>query len=364
MKAIFSLFLLFIPANILSNVREQPTLKMAAEIVLELDRLAPPLPTLGGRINYFDRDESDRLYFCDMKNHRIVVYTADGKYISQIGSVGQGDGDLFYPCGIAIQADRLYVLDQGGKKIKIFSLDGTHRKTVLIKDVYSSDSLGIIENGLIAAGSKYLGQTRFKNHPLITIFNPEGIRERSFGDIYRCENYQGYIVFNLVMIGSYGETIVAAHTNAPRMSSYDLKGKKIFDIDLSKMKIPEVLKLKNDEARMGMDTPDDIKSKDGSITSTIYCSGLSVDPNTGTIFYTIKTPNSANQNMMDSAVLMFNPSGKWLGRLHVYIDDCRILVERTLCRNGYFYGVGRKSMENILFRIPCSNIGNNIQERR
>ena len=58
-------------------------------------------------------DSRDRLYITDEYNHRVVVYDADGEFISQWGERGSDPGQMDGPAGIGIDGDdNLYVADQ------------------------------------------------------------------------------------------------------------------------------------------------------------------------------------------------------------------------------------------------------------
>ncbi len=58
-------------------------------------------------------------------NSRIMVFTADGKFIKTFGTRGSGDGQLFSPHAIAFDSkDRLYVADRGNSRVVVFDKDG------------------------------------------------------------------------------------------------------------------------------------------------------------------------------------------------------------------------------------------------
>lgn len=71
-----------------------------------------------------------RLYIADACNHRIAVYSLEGKdpgdkLIGYIGSVGRGAGQLRYPYGLALLNDgTLAVCEFGNNRIQLFSPDG------------------------------------------------------------------------------------------------------------------------------------------------------------------------------------------------------------------------------------------------
>ena len=66
-------------------------------------------------------DGQDRLYVADSCNHRIQIFSADGKFIRQYGRAGSGLGELSYPYDIAVDADgNQYVCEFGNSRIQVF----------------------------------------------------------------------------------------------------------------------------------------------------------------------------------------------------------------------------------------------------
>jgi sugar lactone lactonase YvrE len=61
-----------------------------------------------------------------VNNSRIMVFTADGKFIKTFGTRGTGDGQLFSPHALAFDSkDHLYVADRGNSRVVVFDKDGT-----------------------------------------------------------------------------------------------------------------------------------------------------------------------------------------------------------------------------------------------
>jgi DNA-binding beta-propeller fold protein YncE len=75
-------------------------------------------------------DSTGKVYVTDMCNHRIPVFTAEGKYLRQFGRKGRGRGELDYPTGICIdKEDVVYVTEEGNHRVSLFKSDGTHIKS-------------------------------------------------------------------------------------------------------------------------------------------------------------------------------------------------------------------------------------------
>ena len=61
----------------------------------------------------------------DTDNHRIQVFTADGKFLKMFGRCGQGKGELYTPMRIAIDTSGLvYVSERGNNRVSVFTLEG------------------------------------------------------------------------------------------------------------------------------------------------------------------------------------------------------------------------------------------------
>lgn len=66
-------------------------------------------------------DAQDRLYVADSCNHRIQIFSPDGKFLRAYGKPGQGLGDLSYPYDIRVDAEgRQYVCEFGNSRIQVF----------------------------------------------------------------------------------------------------------------------------------------------------------------------------------------------------------------------------------------------------
>jgi ABC-type Fe3+ transport system permease subunit/DNA-binding beta-propeller fold protein YncE len=66
-------------------------------------------------------DAEDRLYVADSCNHRIQVFSRDGKFLRAYGKPGKGIGELSYPYDICVDAaGRQYVCEFGNSRIQVF----------------------------------------------------------------------------------------------------------------------------------------------------------------------------------------------------------------------------------------------------
>jgi DNA-binding beta-propeller fold protein YncE len=71
-------------------------------------------------------DDNGNVYVSDEWLNRISIFDKDGKYLSQWGKAGSGDGELNKPAGLDIHNGVMFVTDSGNHRIQKFSLDGKY----------------------------------------------------------------------------------------------------------------------------------------------------------------------------------------------------------------------------------------------
>lgn len=66
-----------------------------------------------------------RLLVADSQQHRVLVYSVDGKYISSFGKRGREPGEFNYPTHVAVDGrNQIYVTDTMNYRIQVFDADG------------------------------------------------------------------------------------------------------------------------------------------------------------------------------------------------------------------------------------------------
>jgi DNA-binding beta-propeller fold protein YncE len=90
-------------------------------------RFLDSIGSAGTRPGQFNRPEGlcvdvqDRIYVADSCNHRIQVFSRDGRLLRMYGKAGTGRGELSYPYDICVDAaGRQYVCEFGNSRIQVF----------------------------------------------------------------------------------------------------------------------------------------------------------------------------------------------------------------------------------------------------
>ena len=70
-------------------------------------------------------DKEANVYVADWNNHRVQKFTPEGKYLATFGKEGRGAGELHRPSSVAIDDDGdVYVTDWGNDRLNIYDSEG------------------------------------------------------------------------------------------------------------------------------------------------------------------------------------------------------------------------------------------------
>ncbi|MSU57749.1 MAG: 6-bladed beta-propeller [Pedosphaera sp.] len=96
-------------------------------VQLSAPRLLSVIGQAGTGLGEFNRaegicvDSHDRIYVADSCNHRIQIFSSDGKFIREYGKAGKGPGELSYPYDICVDAKgNQFVCEFGNSRIQVF----------------------------------------------------------------------------------------------------------------------------------------------------------------------------------------------------------------------------------------------------
>ena len=116
------------------------------------------------------------LYALDGADSRIVVLSQSGHIERQIGSLGNGRGDLWLPTAMCGAAWRLAILDAGNNRVQIFSLDGTRVAGFSYDPRVSPQGIAMSDDGIV-----YLNTP--SSNSLVTAYGGSGGALGSFGTL-------------------------------------------------------------------------------------------------------------------------------------------------------------------------------------
>ena len=98
--------------------------------VVPLERvLTIPRPERPGVFLSYPLDvavDARAIYICDHDLSCILKFSADGRFITQIGSRGRGPGELDGPIALDVQGDSILVVDSGNMRIAMFDTAGAY----------------------------------------------------------------------------------------------------------------------------------------------------------------------------------------------------------------------------------------------
>ena len=66
-------------------------------------------------------DTDNVVYVTEQNNHRVSVFTSEGKFLTSFGTTGSGSGQFNYPRGTSVDKNGVvYVADHSNNRIQIF----------------------------------------------------------------------------------------------------------------------------------------------------------------------------------------------------------------------------------------------------
>lgn len=323
-------------------------------IIVEITALNPQLNMLPlSMINSFSIDELNNIYLLDMSGHRIMKYDSKGVFLLQIGSIGQTKECLFSPVGLSLGKDILYVLNEGGREIKMFTTNGEYMSSFRIEKAWTSYSICAIGD-LIYVNVIKNKQPKEENRGLISVFSKDGRLVRTMGKIVKCNSLGGYFVFNKIILAAVDNRLYWAFKNIPLINSENLGNEDEGNIlDLRKLGVPEMM-ARAEKAKMpGFDTPDTIKPETDLLTNSyIFCNAFGVDDKEQ-IFYVIQEyPDAPGQNGIKCHLLVIKKDGKSKKKIILQHDGLDIIVSHLLFGPGELrYGIGEIKGQILLFNF-------------
>lgn len=82
--------------------------------------------------------DDGRMYVTELlKGHRLLIFGPDGKFKRSVGDAGMvkdakaGKGVFQFPNSIKVFGNELYVSDSNNRRVQVFNLDGTYKRTIV-----------------------------------------------------------------------------------------------------------------------------------------------------------------------------------------------------------------------------------------
>jgi DNA-binding beta-propeller fold protein YncE len=146
-------------------------------------------------------DEKGRVYVADTENHRIQVFDADGKLVRSFGTKGSGLREFNRPSGVTAQRGLLYVADTGNSRVQILTYAGIFMSQITVNTKKDEMKAPVavaadVQNRIyvLDAGSNkirifdheggQLGQFGAKGRGMEGFDSPQGLAVDSRGSIY------------------------------------------------------------------------------------------------------------------------------------------------------------------------------------
>lgn len=176
------------------------------------------------------------LYFLDQTNHRILKIAKNGDFIRQIGGIGQGEDDLFAPLGLYIKDGCGFVLNNIGRELKIFPLEGDYLSSFKVEGARVAGSL-CVHDKFIFIGVRYMDEKNYNRRWLIIVFNKEGKKIPEIGKIIKCASRIGYLVFNEIFMSISDNKMFGAFCHRQVVFCYGIDGQEHFFINMENLAI-------------------------------------------------------------------------------------------------------------------------------
>jgi len=129
-------------------------------------------------------DGAGRIYVADGSNNRVQVFTADGQFVRQFGTLGQDAGEMSFANGVAVDAaGNVYVADRGNARVMMFNSAGGFVKGW----GWGVDSAADSFQTCTAASLCEIGTSVNSGTKVGGFFNPQAIAVDAGGDVYVSE---------------------------------------------------------------------------------------------------------------------------------------------------------------------------------
>lgn len=169
------------------------------------------------------------IYLSDFKNNRIVCIDSTYNFSHIIGSPGHGPSEFNFLNGCALDSDKLYAIDEGHKRINVYTLGGRYIRNI--------NGLVPHSGRFIVKDSIYYGSTmRNDSAPPIFKAHLNGSILKRFGTNSRLINNINKDAPRKFFLEKWQDQIIAICENDPAIERYSFDGEFLSSFDFSKIK--------------------------------------------------------------------------------------------------------------------------------
>jgi hypothetical protein len=192
-----------------------------AEIQLVDDLRIEQLPDssflIGVRSVFIDHN---KVYLADSERNQVVVFDENGSFVSSIGQLGRGPGELLGPGQLYINNDTLFVFSGGKHAIDLFS------NNQFVKTIPFSDINGMYTGGRFFVDSGEVFISMVDLNGCISAIPINSIDEnRSFGQLTRFSTDKQTIIQNHRKVFLHRNKTIAVSFFQPIIERYSKDGK-------------------------------------------------------------------------------------------------------------------------------------------
>jgi hypothetical protein len=113
---------------------------------------------------YKIRAHDKYIYILDAADQAIKVYDRGKKFVKAFGSKGRGPGEMVYATDFVVYDEKLYVLDAGGRKVQIFSVNDDKFKKQYNLLVPGALKIALADNKIFVASTTVLEGQKLINY--------------------------------------------------------------------------------------------------------------------------------------------------------------------------------------------------------
>jgi len=191
-------------------------------------------------------DEKGNIFVLDSREYCVKKFTADGKYVSRFGRLGQGPGEFEYPGTIDCRDHRILVTSMPSI-YHLFDLSGQYIKRFSLPR-YQGLNMKFMNSDRVVAYSMNPRAENNKENKILKIYDLQGNILHEFGEPFLLDNarYSGSANFLNIAVDRQDNIFIAfMHQN--RIEKYSGSGKLLMKID---RELPYKLEYKYEKTEM------------------------------------------------------------------------------------------------------------------